>query len=123
MTKLEFFIAYAENLRVPFIFLLIGATIGAVISGICMLNDDCSSSDRAWAARVFKTTLSITLLVLPICCLPSSDNLWRVRVNMVKLQLASPENIEGGVKHIDELAKDLECRYLAHCPKEEKKKE
>lgn len=59
-------------------------------------------------------------LLIPafFAALPSIDDIWRVRISLVKLQLASPNNIEKGTEAIERIAKKLECKYLG-CDKRE----
>lgn len=48
---------------------------------------------------------------------PSTSDLWRTRVNLVKLELASPENVKAGAEAVGRIAVELECKYLANCGK------
>lgn len=45
-------------------------------------------------------------------CFPSMEDLWKVRINLIKLELASPENVSKGVDEIGRIAERLECKYL-----------
>lgn len=67
----------------------------------------------------FKITSKAIKIVGPICaitfilsCAPSIDDLWKVRIGLIKLHLASPENINKGVDVIERIGKKLECKYL-----------
>ena len=60
------------------------------------------------------------LLSIPIALFPSLQNIWEVRIALIKLQLASPENVQKGTETIERIAKKLECKYLGGECKEEK---
>jgi len=56
--------------------------------------------------------LPLTFVVSLVICIPSIEDLWKVRIGLIKLELASPENIEKGADEIARIAKRLECKYL-----------
>jgi hypothetical protein len=39
-------------------------------------------------------------------------NLWEVRIGLIKLELASPQNVQASVEEITRIGKKLECKYL-----------
>lgn len=56
----------------------------------------------------------ILFFVVCLCfsLLPSTEDIWKVRIGLIKFQLASPENIKKGTDEIAVIAKKLECKYL-----------
>lgn len=59
-----------------------------------------------------KISAVVLLIVSPFAAIPSVDDLWKVRIGLIKLQLASPENIQKGSEVIERIGKKLECKYL-----------
>ena len=51
---------------------------------------------------------------------PDVKDLWETRIGLIKLELASPNNVRAGVKEIARIGKKLECKYVG-CGEEEKK--
>lgn len=47
-----------------------------------------------------------------IIYIPSPEDLWKVRLNLIKYRLASPQNVNQGVKQIQDIADKLEKKYL-----------
>ncbi len=56
--------------------------------------------------------IPVWVFLLLFSFIPSVEDLWKVRISLLKYQLASPENIEKGAEEIGRLAKKLECKYL-----------
>lgn len=52
--------------------------------------------------------------IVPLIVLmaPDPSDIYRVRIDLLKFRLASPENVMAGVERIDEIANKLECKYL-----------
>jgi hypothetical protein len=57
------------------------------------------------------------IFIFLLALIPSVDDLWKVRIGLIKLELASPENIQKSTDEITRIAKKLECKYLG-CEKE-----
>lgn len=57
-------------------------------------------------------------LILPfmisiiLACVPNSKDLWRVRIDLLKFGLASPENISKASGEIERIGHKLECKYV-----------
>jgi len=66
--------------------------------------------------KVATFSICITVMCLPLTWIPSPEDLWRVRINMIKYHAASPDNIEKyakyGLPHIERIVKKIECKYL-----------
>ena len=63
-------------------------------------------------ARGYRTSMIFFLIAILPAMSPSLDDLWKVRINLIKLELASPENVSKGVSEISRIAKELENKYL-----------
>jgi hypothetical protein len=114
MVALEIVLAVLQNLS------CIACVAGVILSFFVVLFYAMGFSDGCEELKANARRLVKPLIVcIVIAVIPSPNDLWKVRVALIKLQLASPENIESGVKRINEISKELECKYLAHC--EEKK--
>lgn len=63
---------------------------------------------RPWTRRA-----AIALLIAaPLMPIPGPENLWELRLSLVKLELSSPENVQKGTEEISRIAKALECKHL-----------
>lgn len=119
MSATEFWLAVWNNVHVPMIIITVLAGLG-VLAGLCALFGWMDAYDEGalkFAKRAISYCTAPFFAGLLLCFLPTSSDLWRVRIDMIKLQLASPENVQAGVEHIDQVAKALECKYLdTNCP-------
>lgn len=125
--KLEIILAFLENFRGLAIVSAAIAGFTGVIFLACLAD---SSSDlsifggETYAKRVtkYKTLwwkpFIIAALIMPFALVPSIDQVWKIRIGLIKLQLASPDNIQKGAEVIERIGHKLECKYLG-C-KEEK---
>src|ERR1700747_2961935 len=118
---LEFILAMASN--VSTFFWIIGIAFGIVSIILfliaCGMSMDASEKDNAkdkkdaenmW--KIWKTAFIFTLICVPIGCLPQVGDLWKVRLSLIKFELASPENIKAGAETIERVAHKIECSYL-----------
>ena len=83
----------------------------------------CSEKDVARAAtykRLFKRAAIATVLFAVLTAIPNVDDLWQARIALLKLELASPENVQKGTEEIARIARKLECKYLG-CEEEKEK--
>lgn len=134
MNWIEVLIATVQNISTGAAFLCFLSFIGTIILTGMVIFHACELSkfkkladknDPYWAQRLeeTKSALSVTrkflFLVAPIfmvsgaiSALPNIDDLWKVRIGLIKLQLASPENVQKGADVIERLGKKLECKYL-----------
>ena len=62
--------------------------------------------------KVFKGLMVTLGLALFFSLVPSTDQLFRIRLNLIKFELASPDNVKKGTEEIANIAKKLECKYL-----------
>lgn len=67
---------------------------------------------KASQKSISKWCLALCFVSLPFAMLPTIDDIWRVRIGLIKLQLASPENLQKGADVIERIGKKLECKYL-----------
>jgi hypothetical protein len=47
-------------------------------------------------------------------CLPRTGDMWEVRVDLIKLAVASPENIKLGIGRVNQIADEMECKYTGN---------
>lgn len=64
------------------------------------------------ANAALKYSIPLTLIFSFIGLAPTADDLWKVRISLIKLELASPENVKKSVIEISRIAEKLECKYL-----------
>lgn len=115
---MEILLATLGNLQ--FVFFIAAAILFStlVITGISWLvahgiDDDGVRKSK----RVFVRLIPFTIIAGLLACIPTMDDMWKVRIALIKYQLASPENVKAGVERINEIADGLECKYLGNrCP-------
>lgn len=94
--------------------------LGGVYTFFSSLNLVTSYSGSETESSI-KHLLKAKRLIILGCCLcligivPSVNDLWRVRVALIQLELSKPENVKATVQRIDEISKALECKYLDSC--------
>ena len=86
-----------------------------------LLGDKKDEANAATYKRLFKKAVGATVILAALTAIPDVNDLWRARIALVKLELASSENIQKSTEEIARIARRLECKYLG-C-KEEKEKE
>jgi hypothetical protein len=88
----------------------ITAFVWVVYRGITLMQFSTSAVEIAKVAgkREFKYWIALGL----IASIPGVGDLWRVRIGLLKYQMASPENVQKGVEEIGRIAEKLECKYL-----------
>lgn len=121
MTMIEFLLGIAYNARALFNFLafffgfaLFVSTFGVVISNSHDKdgNPEYHLGTRKFWRKCWLLSLFVMSLAIIPACVPNVDDLWKIRIGMIKLQLASPQNVEKGAAEIIRIGKKLECRYL-----------
>jgi hypothetical protein len=110
---LEFLLAWATELHgvvVVFALAAVAALVISIVGRFIVIDVDGSMRD-IFIPPVWKLLwVAITLSLLTT--IPTVDSLWRVRVGLLKLELASPENVKALGGHIEEVVKKLECKHL-----------
>lgn len=105
---LEILIALFENLRLlAGVITLVGGAV-LFIGGIVCVAEGVDKD--MW--RLYRKCVVGVIFASLIAVLPGVDDLWKVRIGLIKLQLSSPENIQKGADVIERLGKKLECKYL-----------
>lgn len=115
---LEFFLAWAGSIResLQLICFFLGFAAGVSAFGWLMIDDFSSDSKLAPTCKKLSLWFLVTLF---FCSFPTIDDLWKVRIALIKYRLASPENVQKGADEIASIAHKLECRYLG-CKDEHK---
>ena len=127
---LDFILALLINIKGIFAFLfwvsLIASIVILIVGGFMKGDDSARPDEDDWFMwrRFQKYAVICVLITGPFYALPNMDDLWHVRINMLKFHAVSPANIEKfakhGMPHIERVAKKMECKYLG-CPDSEKK--
>lgn len=136
---LEFIVAIAGNVSSFFWFMACVSGVAFIICSLVCLAMTLGGPDgeekektpkeereiiTAW--KIWWRILIFGVISLMVGSLPKIEDLWKVRVGLIKLELASPENIKKGSDAIERVAKRLECRYIGcdeEKPKETKESE
>lgn len=126
MTKIEIFLAVLGNLHeLAQIALAAGLVALFAYTIFCGFNQDTAYSDldkarckTLWSN--WRKLVGITAVLSLFVCIPTMDDIWRVRIALIKFELASPETVKKGADEIARLVQKLECKYLG-CAEESKK--
>lgn len=100
--------------------LALGIGLGLGTVPFVMYTVDGYEDDAAKFKKILSKIIPFFILSLFIAIIPRTDDLWRVRINLIKLSLASPENLTKAASELEKISKGLECKYLNAC--ESKKK-
>lgn len=120
---IEFLYAYALNFSTVFYILAIVSALASVICMLILIGAKVEREEKVVKAfsSIVRFIVPFSLFALVFGSVPNSDELWRIRVNLLKFHIASPENVEKGAEEVGRIAKKLECKYLGGCEAEEKK--
>lgn len=128
---IEVLLATLHNLACVFGFGAIGCLAAAAILGLMSVveyevyswDDEnqkkIKENKRSRSLRLARNLCVCAFALGIVACIPSVDQLWKVRIALIKYQLASPKNIERGSEEIARIAKKLECKYLG-CDEDKK---
>ena len=119
----ELILAYVENLSGVALFLSVLSGMGATMAFAAwfMGTADKEAANAAIAQKIAVRFSWVTIPFILFAALPSVDELWEVRLGLLKFSLASPENVQKGAEEIGRIAKKLECKYLGGCEEKPKK--
>lgn len=118
---LELMLAWATTIHGIFCILAWAGVIAGVGAVVFYIIGGADSAE--WKAGVprFKQLAVFTFVTMMLTTIPTIDDLWKVRVGLLKLELSSPENVKAAGGHLEEIVKALECKHLGvNCPKEAK---
>lgn len=100
-------------------------TIGIVVLIATFIGITDDKFDPGERNARFKASMKKSYIVLAciafLSLLPSTDELWKSRIALLKLELASPKNVNKSVEEISRIASKLECKYLGCKEKEANK--
>lgn len=77
-------------------------------------------------AKIKKLIPRVTIIFLfafPFALIPSPEDLFNLRIALIKLQLASPENVTKGVETIKRIGQKLEEKYLGKSAVDKREKD
>lgn len=118
---LEFLLAWATEVHTVLCILAWAGVLAITLAGASYIVLGADKDEWAKAAPRFKRVTLVSLVFITLTTIPTIDSLWKMRVGLLKLELASPENMKAVGGHIEEIVKALECKHLGvNCPKESK---
>lgn len=111
---MEIFLAWFGNLQGVALAVLIVALFTAfVMAGPLELYNE--------QGRLIRRLLVAATVSAVVLTVPTPGDLWKVRLALLKLDLASPENAAKVGGHIENVVRALECKHLnVNCPQPEK---
>lgn len=126
MSGFEIFILLSDKLSGSFMWL---CTVFVVAMLVCvpvfLVNLNEGNEGEKIAFKTIKCFISfgfIATFFFILSATPKAEDLFRVRLALLKWELASPENVNKGVEEIQRIAKKLECKYIGGCTEDKKKK-
>lgn len=112
----EFFIALFVNLhslsQFQAVFSFILLLLLCMIYGIESSGPFADSKNLSIIKKGIKYSLTVLLICLPVCLMPTPEELFKIRLSMLKLELTNKENVSLAVEEINRIATKLECKYL-----------
>lgn len=117
---LELFLAMHENLSVVYKVGSFCGVLGFVFSSIALCHAETPKEDSAeYKKNEYQSLKKVQLLfgtiALPcllLAAIPSVDELLKIRIALIKYELASGENISRATDVIERIGEKLECKYL-----------
>lgn len=119
----EILLAALINLKGVFCFSALVSGLTVLLSGVffLMAKDLGKTRDQVLSRKALKVSSLVFVPMMFLSCIPTIDDLWKVRIGLIKLQLASPENITSAAETIERIGKKLECKYIG-CDEEKAEK-
>lgn len=105
--KLELALAFLNNIKT---LLGIATFLVSTVMFIAIASSWMNKQDLPF--KIKKRYVAIYVIILCVLCIPDLNELWKVRISLIKLELSSPENIAKGVETIERIGTKLECKYL-----------
>lgn len=118
---MELILAALENLKIFFIAACFASSLASILYAIRIfaeLSVDLKYGGEKEAdkyASAKKTFFRITWLPVifgALICIPTINDLWKVRIALIKYHLAAPDNFKQTTDTIERIGKKLECKYL-----------
>lgn len=107
---MEVLLAFLSNFSTLALILSIGLSIAAPF--VWMFGEFKGNDVQDRRAQALKKMLLALIILAFFACVPSINNLWTVRIGLIKLELASPENVKKASETIERIGQKLECKYL-----------
>jgi len=105
MPWLEILVASSAGLKTAFV--VFEHALLLMILGYTLFSVNEHRGDEKVIAKKFIIKLCVLFfLVLPFALMPRIEDVWKVRIALIKFELASPDNIKKGTDH------PLLSRYL-----------
>jgi hypothetical protein len=123
----EFTLAMMSNLKC---LVILSAAVGGcavfILTLLFVADFDCSR--EPFGVRANRVHLGRVLIVTVVCaiigCIPDMNDMWKVRIGLIKYEMASPKNVNAAAEEIVRLGHKLECKYIGcedETPKADKK--
>lgn len=123
--KLEIALAMVENLKQAACVALCIYAVGWFILALFKIDEYSDSQTQRNIKRItmLKKFAPYAFVLFVFTLLPDVNDIWKVRVGLIKLELTDKTNIQAGVEAIERIGKKLECKYIGGCEdKKETKK-
>lgn len=123
---LEILLAFLNNLKIVFTICAILSAVGVVMFSVytfveLKINSEIRPKEDlvkfVYAKTLLKKLVFVPIILGVLVCIPNIDDMWHVRISLIKYELASPENLSKTEAVIERIGKKLECKYLG-CEKQ-----
>lgn len=115
--KLELALALYQSAQCLSVAIAIFLAVLAI--GVFVFNIDDAWSSYEKVAEKGKKMLKYALRILiaafvftVFASLPGIEDLYKVRISLIKYEMSSPENVKGAVETIERIGAKLECKYF-----------
>ena len=111
---LEIALSFLDKISFLAMIISLALGIGLLIYGFTII-ENLSYTDASVTKERVKRLKDISVylvITIVIAMIPSLNDLWKIRIALIKYELASPENIKGATETIERIGKKLECKYL-----------
>lgn len=119
---IELILAFATNLKEVAIIVAIatGVVYAAGTVFFTLLGEDIPEGEVKAIKPRLRFARNVCAACAIIACIPSVNDLWKVRIGLIKYHLASPDNVQKASEKILEIGHKLECKYIG-CDEEKMK--
>lgn len=104
----EFLLATFQNLKCLIFMMSLGSFFASFMLIMTYFGDGSDNWKKTWS----KKTLIASIVGSLFACIPDVNDLWKVRISLIKYELSSKENIQQAAETIERIGTKLECKYL-----------
>ncbi len=112
MLVLDIVFSYMRNVSWFFAFFAVLSFLLAAGFFIAATNETSKSDTEKRYLNAARKWVWLAALGVILGAWPKPETLWETRIVMLKLGLASAENVQAGIGTVERIGKKIECKYL-----------